>query len=158
MCSFFIHQYVTFPPTEGKNAIPFMVNRCRGRQRGPSLGCFRCLPPFLRLIVDQTGVAAIVYRLQKVLIYRSVLIKWLQSVVTSIPSLFWRCGEPVDDSSDVIEGGSSPGVMKVDSKVALIMSNGLLFSWKYYRSLRYPFRIMGWKKNILQIRLSVTSY
>ena len=34
MFSFFIHQYVTFPPTEGKNAIPFMVNRCRGRQRG----------------------------------------------------------------------------------------------------------------------------
>ena len=27
--------------------------------------------------------------------------------VTSIPRLFWLCGEPVDDRSDVIEWGGS---------------------------------------------------
>ena len=45
MCSYFIHQYVIFPPTEGKNAIPSMVNRCRGRRRGPSVQVPVCRSP-----------------------------------------------------------------------------------------------------------------
>ena len=44
------------------------------------------------------GPAATVYRLQKVLILRSVLIKWQQGVVRSIPGLFWQCWELVEDS------------------------------------------------------------
>ena len=45
-------------------------------------------------------------------------------------------------------------VMKVGPKVALIMSNGLFFNWKYYRSLYTPVYDNGMKvKIMLQMRL-----
>ena len=93
-----------------------------------------------------------------------LLKKWMNSTD------FWKSykGFYVEKSAIAVswDGGggardflySSNKLIKMHTKVVLIMSNWLFFNWKYYWSLYVPFRDNGLKvKNILHIRLWVMS-